>query len=108
MMKTGAELIADERRRQIEEEGWTVEHDSQHEYGTLAVIAASLACDGTDAEVHDPFERGNPCAENDGDCWGLIKKHGHKSGNNRIKCLTIAGALIAAEIDRLQAKEGAK
>jgi len=32
-MKTGVELIADERQRQIEVEGWTAEHDDANEYG---------------------------------------------------------------------------
>ena len=31
---TGAELIAAERRRQIEDEGWTPEHDVEHADGT--------------------------------------------------------------------------
>ena len=30
-MKTGIELIADERKRQVEVEGWSQEHDNQHD-----------------------------------------------------------------------------
>jgi len=97
-MKTGIELIAAERTRQIEEEGWSPGHDDQHQYGDLAVIAATLACDGTDANVEDPLERGS-----DSDPWGLLKKHGlHGTKPNRIRALAIAGALIAAELDREQ------
>lgn len=101
---TGAELIAAERRRQIEECGWTAEHDDdKRSYGGLAVTAAMLAVDGTDAHVVDPLGRGTPIPlEQDGDAWGLLRKHGHDG----LRCLVIAGALIAAEIDRLQRLSG--
>lgn len=39
----GAELIAAERRRQIEQEGWTPEHDDQHSGGELATAGAVYA-----------------------------------------------------------------
>lgn len=81
----GAKLIADERARQMAQEGWTPEHDDTHQYGDLAVNAAILAVNGTDAEVVDHLERPD---------WNL-KRH------PRIEQLVIAGALIAAEIDRV-------
>jgi hypothetical protein len=93
---SGIDLIAKERQRQIEQENWTPEHDDDHTYGDLAVVAATLACDGTDAVVIDPLERGTA-----DDPWGLIKKHGYQGGADPIRKLSIAGALIAAEIDRL-------
>jgi hypothetical protein len=84
---SGIERIAAERRRQVEAEGWTPEHDDGHRYGHLARAAAELAAEGTDMRTEDP----------DGpDCWSLIRKH-----PDRIRQLEIAGALIAAEIDRL-------
>lgn len=91
---TGAERIAAERRRQVEEEGWSAEHDDGHLYADLAVAAAVLACDWTDAEVRDPLGR------TQGEAWPaqLMRRHGF----NRIRQLEIAGALLAAEIDRLQ------
>ena len=85
-MKTGIELIAEERTRQIAVEGWTPEHDDQHTNGALAVNAAAQACAGTDAQVED---------FGDAPIWPLRFK-------NRINQLAKAGALIAAEIDRLQ------
>lgn len=88
----GAQLIAAERQRQIEQEGWTPEHDDMHTHATLARVAAELAVDGTDARVEDPHH--------DSDPWGLVTKH----RTNRRRQLAIAGALIAAEIDRLQRK----
>lgn len=92
-MLSGVELIAAERRRQVEVEGWTAEHDDEHRWGALTKVAATLAVLHTDAIVTDPvgeFETG-------GRTWGLAEKH----GRDEIRCLTIAGALIAAEIDRL-------
>ncbi|WP_373400076.1 hypothetical protein V8V91_10940 [Algoriphagus halophilus] len=43
IMKTGIELIAEERQRQIEKEGWTSEHDAKHKNGELAHAAATYA-----------------------------------------------------------------
>lgn len=42
-MKTGIELIAEERERQITKEGWTPEHDAEHKNGELANAAAVYA-----------------------------------------------------------------
>ena len=41
--KTGAELIAAERQRQVEQEGWTPEHDDEHADGALAQAAGCYA-----------------------------------------------------------------
>jgi hypothetical protein len=98
----GAELITQERQRQIDAEGYTPEHDDEHTYGTLAVVAATLACDGTDAVVVDQLGRGTA-----DDPWGLLSKHGYQAGGDEIHSLVIAGALIAAEIDRLQRQASA-
>ncbi len=38
-MKTGIELITEERARQISVEGWTPEHDDTHTRGELAAAA---------------------------------------------------------------------
>lgn len=88
---TGAELIAAERQRQIDVEGYPREHDAFHRHADLAVNAARLAVDGTDANVIDQIERSD---------WGLPAKH----RGNRVRQLVIAGALIAAEIDRLRSE----
>lgn len=85
----GAERIADERLRQIEAEGWTAEHDDTHDQGELKLAAmAYLAAheDYTLAEDFWPWE-----AE-------AFKPR------TRLNALTVAGALIAAEIDRLERK----
>lgn len=42
---TGVELIAQERHRQISDEGWTTEHDRQHFDGSLAIAGALIAAE---------------------------------------------------------------
>lgn len=42
-MSEGIQLIAEERVRQIEQEGWTPEHDDEHADGELAIAAGVVA-----------------------------------------------------------------
>ena len=96
-MKTGVELIADERKRQIESEGWTKEHDAEHEEEQLAIAAMCYAC--------PPISRlmiFNEQAQRVPTIWPWDPVWWKPSPDNRIKELVKAGALIAAEIDRLQ------
>lgn len=101
---TGAELIAAERRRQVEEEGFTAEHDDQHDDQSLAWAAVCYAA----PERVYLLEDGSPDEFTFIDLWpptwgpeldkrpiGFVRNH------ERIRYLTKAGALIAAEIDRL-------
>ena len=46
-MKTGIELIAEERQRQIDVEGWTKEHDAKHICDELALAAVCYAIPST-------------------------------------------------------------
>ena len=94
-MKSGIEIISEERERQIAVEGWSSEHDDQHTDEELAQAAATyvypdrLAYPGRD-EVWP---------ENWDSEW--FKPTFHLGIQGRIKELAKAGALIAAEIDRL-------
>lgn len=62
---TGIELIAEERRRQIEQEGYTPEHDDAQRDGELAHAAACYAVEscgrmtGTLLQVLWPFSLGS-------------------------------------------------
>jgi hypothetical protein len=78
-MSTGAELIAAERRRQIEEEGWTPAHDDQHDDSELLYAA-------------EAYMFGDP------DAWPW-EEDGFKP-KDIIHDLARAGAFIAAELDR--------
>ena len=88
--KTGAELIADERQRQIEEEGWSAEHDTQHPSGQLALAGACYALDAVGL------------VGTASDWWPWDEKWWKPTPNDPVRQLTKAGALIAAEIDKIQ------
>ena len=97
-MKTGTELIADERQRQITEEGWTAEHDEQHNKGELAKAGASYAL----AEDMREYFHDNDIVP---PTWPWDEKWWKPTPDYRVRELVKAGALIAAEIDRLQRLE---
>lgn len=86
----GAFLILEERNRQIDEEGWTVEHDDQHRVGELARAAGVYAI--------EPHGVGYWPGK-----WRIswFKPTCMSGVDGRIRELVKAGALIAAEIDRL-------
>lgn len=90
-METGIEEIAKERKRQIEVEGWTAEHDDEHITGELAHAAA---CYAYPYRVKRLDYVGWP------EGWSLDWYK--PTPEDRIKELAKAGALIAAEIDRLK------
>ena len=95
-MKTGIELITEERQRQIEAEAWSSEHDDKHTAGELADAASCYAAQPMD-DFHD-HETWMPMG------WPWESKW-WKPSKYRMKDLIKAGALIAAEIDRLQRRE---
>ena len=70
-------MIAAERERQLGK--WDAEHDDGHDDGELIGVAARLIAGERDE-------------------WGLAEKHKH----DYVRRHVIAGALIAAEIDRWQ------
>lgn len=95
-MKTGIELIAEERQRQIEKEGWTAEHDAEHINGEIAIAGAVYAMRPLINEVMLK-EDGIPYL------WPWDGNWYKPTPENRVRELQKAGALIAAEIDRLNA-----
>ena len=87
----GIELIAKERQEQIEKHGRTIEQDVQlNTVGQLGFAVVSL-CSGN-------FNKQCPVGWDKGIWMKMIAKP-------YAERLVIAGALIAAEIDRLQALE---
>lgn len=92
MQKSGIELITEERKRQIEKEGWSKEHDSHHVDHELAIVASLYALPSGQREITVRSRWPETWAY---EWW-------KPTPEDRIKELTKAGALIAAEIDRLQ------
>ena len=90
MNKTGIELIAEERKRQITEEGFDAKHDSHWIGGELSMAACCYARQETKNPDFAPFD------------FPWEKEWWKPTPDDRIRELVKAGALIAAEIDRLQ------
>lgn len=92
---TGAELIERERRRQTDAEGYSYRHDDAHTHDELVLAAVQYALpDGRrsygeyrvfDVPIDWPWEN---------EAW-------KPTPDDRVRELVKAGALIAAEIDRL-------
>jgi len=99
-MKSGIELITEERKRQVEKEGWSAEHDSDHWRGELADAAACYAIGKP--YIEETLQVGLTKLQAVISLWPWENKWWKPTPKNRIKELTKAGALIAAEIDRIQ------
>lgn len=99
-MKTGIELIAAERQRQISVEGWTPEHDDSHGKGEMANAAACYAATVRVFRSRQMAGRGYEPYTEYSDLWPWHDDWWKPK--DRIADLVRAGALIAAEIDRLQ------
>jgi hypothetical protein len=98
----GWELIKEERERQINEEGWSSAHDDRHVHGELS-LAASRYVRVARFMIEYPEDTG---------VWEILCEVDHsqwpwdlswyKPSKDPIPNLVKSGALIAAEIDRLQ------
>lgn len=108
-MASGVELIAAERQRQIEREGYTHAHDDEHTDGSIAMAAACYAAPDLiyTRELRAntviftdpwPWEPGHDKRQTRGN---VILPNDDQSKAARVRQLVKAGALIAAEIDRL-------
>ena len=89
---SGIDRITAERKRQIDVKGFDDSHDEGHFNRELASIAGEIVEHCAHANHNNDLEY---------DAWGILKKH----KGDPVKLLTIAGALIAAEIDRLECVE---
>lgn len=87
-MKNGTELIADERKRQIEVEGYNSEHDKNEDFMTLTQAAISYCIGAIGGNK-------NACLD-----WWPWRTEYFKHKNIE-RDLVRAGALIAAALDRL-------
>ncbi len=124
-MTNGTELIAAERRRQLDQEGWDDEHDDEHTDGSLALAAV---CYAAPIKLYGLVEYAggpvfcDPWPESWDICWDKRFRYGERRTNpgntvpdpvtytedERLDLLVKAGALIAAEIDRLLRAKGKK
>jgi hypothetical protein len=100
--QTGAELIAAERKRQIEKEGYSATHDDMHEHsGQLAAAAITYADTALIQQCWTPDAHEREITDAMVSRWPW-EEEAFKPAPEPIRNLVKAGALIAAEIDRLQ------
>lgn len=85
---TGAERIAAERKRQIEQEGWTPDHDDSYQNRELEQAAVCYALPVQAADAEAPM------------LWPFDPSWWKSNGKGSVEDLVKAGALIAAAIDR--------
>lgn len=97
---SGVELIAAERERQVSAEGWTPEHDDTHTHGEMLRAGMSYA----EAARRQVLGGSENHVKRLPDVWPLDWDDTKfwKPSPDPIRNLVKAGALIAAEIDRLQ------
>lgn len=95
-MKSGIELITQERQEQIEKHGFSVVKDAEF-YEDFELIQAALFCIDQATETGFGLKTGINWPK----AWG-IKFKKKILAKDRIGQLKVAGAFIAAEIDRLQ------
>lgn len=101
---TGAERIAAERARQIADEGFDGDHDDENnDNGELALAAI---CYAAPERIYVVDDRGPGISFVDPWPWDRVwdKRSERKkpTTKERLRALEKAGALIAAEIDRLE------
>ena len=110
---SGIDLIREERERQVQQEGWTEEHDKQHEGGELALAACCYASPVQLFILRGRHSYIDPWPDWWDDCWDKryrnlddeLIPNTELPTNLRVRNLVKAAALIAAEIDRLQRED---
>lgn len=97
----GAELIAAERVRQVAAEGYAPDHDDDHDLGELTAAALCYLDAYLPSLMDEAPELPVPQA------WPWEAEAWKPAGlDDPVRDLVRAGALIAAEIDRLQRRDG--
>lgn len=93
-LSNAVQSVISERQRQQSVEGWTPEHDDEHTEGEMAEAAACYAMFANNQGFSVP------------DLWPWAREWWKQSGQRRD--LVKAGALILAEIERIDRQEAAQ
>lgn len=108
-MKKGAELITEERHRQINKCGNSAALDDNYKKGTLAMAAITYATVASSSPIIRESFRERAAQNQRLNHWPWESQYLRVSADDchssRIRELTKAGALIAAEIDKLQRED---
>ena len=105
-VKSGTKRIAEERARQLRGEGWSAKHDDAHRRCELVMAAVCYAAKAAEQNVYiqKRTSKGHLFMDPWPSSWDSRwdKRHSHRGVATKVRMLEKAGALIAAEIDRLQ------
>lgn len=109
---SGVDLIAQERARQIAEEGWTSDHDDRYtgdELVRAAICYTFPPAFRDESPVKEGIDGWEPCSTRDAqyfspELWPFPPSEWNPTPNSRLRELAKAGSLIAAEMDRLLRK----
>lgn len=108
----GVDLIANERARQESEKGYTLEYDYRHDRGQLAMAAVCYASAAARTRIYTRRDHADQTSYRDPFPWdqdarprqGNVLAVDDVSDEDAVRLLVKAGALIAAEIDRIARK----
>lgn len=99
LSKAAQDILA-ERQRQIDQEGWTPAHDDAHRHGEMARAANCYSWIAAQSEgIRTAFRLSTPPT------WPADWSPEWWKPTDRRRDLVKAGALILAEIERLDRKE---
>jgi hypothetical protein len=123
-MSIGIELISKERNRQIEKEGWDKKHDAEHGQGELSLAAACYAGHAAGHQIYvmedkyvnsitfedpwpwdDRWDKRYVYGDRKEDLGNMVCDPKSLTDIERLDLLIKAGALIAAEIDKIKNEE---
>jgi len=99
---SGSELIAEERKRQIEEEGYDEQRDAEYVKGELVKAAVCYALTEEERRIAVAVKGRTLRFKLRDVLWPWKDDSWKPVPGDRLRELVKAGALIASEIDRLQ------
>ncbi|NIP90061.1 MAG: hypothetical protein GWN84_10315 [Gammaproteobacteria bacterium] len=114
MRKDPLTAIAEERERQIAAEGWTLNHDDSHIHGELAMAAGWYALNATSHQYSDfgsvahPSSAAYPLFRGQFSAYQWPWNVGWWKPKDARRDLIRAGALIVAELERLDRAEASQ
>lgn len=100
--QSGISMIVNERHRQVQSEGYMAWHDDRHTHDEIVMAAVQYALPDRNRELSHMANTRTEVVPTD---WPWEDEAWKPTPDDRVRELVKAGALIAAEIDRLLRSE---